>query len=82
MSISTDYKNMIGYNIYYYRLTNNLTQYDLAKLINITPYMVSLWESGKTFPSQKTLSSLSSLFGSNLHIPVASNPFKSARPNT
>ena len=37
------------------RLKNNLTQYDVAKALNISRVAVTQWENNKTFPKRKRM---------------------------
>nr|WP_302600019.1 helix-turn-helix transcriptional regulator [uncultured Cellulosilyticum sp.] len=47
--IDSDYANYIKS----YRKKHNLTQYQLSKLLNVTPKTIAYWEQNKTFPSIK-----------------------------
>ena len=50
---------MVGKNIKKYRVSENMSQEDLAEHLNVTRQAVSNWETGKTQPDIETLHNIS-----------------------
>lgn len=44
------------------RHDNNMTQFDLAKQVELTPTGICYWESGKALPSLQTVQKLANIF--------------------
>ena len=55
-------KEVVGKNIKYYRQKANLTQFELSKLIGVTPSAVGNWEQELHCPSSKNLYKLCHVF--------------------
>jgi transcriptional regulator with XRE-family HTH domain len=55
--------NNIGARIKELRLSNELTQDELARKIKLSPKMVSFYELGQRMPSRESLIALSEVFG-------------------
>lgn len=55
-------KEKFGELIAKYRKKNNLTQGDLAKILNVSDKAVSNWENGKNYPDIEIIAQLSNLF--------------------
>jgi len=54
---------MLGKNIKYYRLENNFTQDELAKIMNVSKNTISTWERDKQMPDRKNIEGLYNTFG-------------------
>lgn len=54
--------NVIGNRIKELRKSNNLTQYQLGKKLNVSQDTVSLWENGKSQPTAEYIILLAELF--------------------
>lgn len=54
---------MISENIRKYRKANNLSQDDLAELLNVSRQSISLWENGQTQPTLENVVALAKVFG-------------------
>lgn len=48
-------KTVVGKNIQYLRKKQNMTQLDLANILNYTPKAISKWERGESIPEIETL---------------------------
>ena len=55
-------KYTFGNNLYKLRTEKNLTQKDLAKILNVTDKAVSKWETGESLPRVKTLQMIADCF--------------------
>lgn len=58
-----DVKSTIAQNIAFFRKRMNLTQTDLAKMLQYSNKNISKWEQGETIPDIFTLKKLSKIFG-------------------
>lgn len=56
-------KKTVSLNLIRLRKENNLTQAELAKLINYSDKAISRWETGEVIPDLETIYSLSEVFG-------------------
>lgn len=56
-------KKTVSQNLIRLRKENNLTQAELAKLINYSDKAISRWETGEVVPDLETIYSLSEVFG-------------------
>ena len=54
---------MFNKNLKYYRLKNNMSKKELASLCNISPMMISYYESGERKPSMETMKQLAISLG-------------------
>ena len=61
-------KKIVSQNLIRLRKENNLTQAEVAKLINYSDKAVSRWETGEVVPDLETIYALSEVFG----VPVSS----------
>jgi len=57
-----DIKKLFGKKIKNYRIANKLTQFSLGEKIGINQRQIALIESGKSFPSLKTLIKFADIF--------------------
>lgn len=55
-------RNIVPANIVYLRKQRQMTQIDLAKLVNYSDKAVSRWEKGEVLPDLETLQSLAHIF--------------------
>lgn len=66
LSGKEEYIMSLGTNIQFYRKQKNMTQEDLAELMNVSRQTVSKWESDTAFPETDKLITLSDYFGCTL----------------
>ena len=55
-------------NLKKYRLLKNLTQEDIAEMLNITPQSVSKWERGESYPDITFLPALANIFETSIDL--------------
>ena len=55
-------RNIVPANIVHLRKQKNMTQIDLAKLVNYSDKAISRWEKGEVLPDLETLQSLARIF--------------------
>ena len=55
-------RNIVPANIVYLRKQRQMTQIDLAKLVNFSDKAISRWEKGEVLPDLETLQSLANIF--------------------
>ncbi len=55
-------------NLKMYRLLKNLTQEDIAEMLNITPQSVSKWERGESYPDITFLPALANIFETSIDL--------------
>lgn len=58
-----DFKKMVAENLQYYRKVNNLTQLQLAEILNYSDKSISKWERGESIPDLFILQSIANLYG-------------------
>lgn len=51
-----------------YRITNSLTQQELAEMLDVSDKSISKWELGNTYPSKKNVIKISELLGLSMEI--------------
>lgn len=56
----------IGEHIKQYRVSSNLSQLDLAVMLDVDQSNVCLWENGKTLPTISNLIKIADIFGLKL----------------
>ena len=66
MTTELEIKKAIGRQIKAYRKSLGLTQFSLGEKIDINQRQIAVLESGKSFPTLKTLVSLSNVFNCNV----------------
>lgn len=57
---------MLGHNLKTFRVKNNYSQCDIAKILNVTNQTISNWEKGKRLPDIDTLVTLANLYNITL----------------
>lgn len=62
----TDFKDLVAQNLIYYRKLNNLTQIQLAEILNYSDKSISKWERGEGLPDIYILHTIAELFGITL----------------
>lgn len=58
-----DVKILLGRRIKEFRLSRNMTQAQLAELVNVEPKHISCIERGKNYPSAELLDRIATVFG-------------------
>ena len=53
---------MLGERIYFYRKQMDLSQKELAALLNVTNKAISKWETGAALPKSETIIELAKIF--------------------
>lgn len=69
-----EFKTKVAKNLIYYRKANNLTQSDLAQMLNYSDKAISKWERGENLPDLYILTTISSLYGITLNDLISDTP--------
>ena len=64
-------------NLKKYRLLKNLTQEDIAEMLNITPQSVSKWERGESYPDITFLPALANIFETSIDLLIGMDTIRS-----
>lgn len=63
MMTDNEFRKLVSENLQYYRKLNNLTQLQLAEILNYSDKSVSKWERGESLPDLYILQTLANLYG-------------------
>lgn len=58
-----EFRKLVSENLQYYRKLNNLTQLQLAEILNYSDKSVSKWERGESLPDLYIMQTLATLYG-------------------
>lgn len=67
MMNENEFKKVVSENLQYYRKINNLTQLQLAEILNYSDKSISKWERGESFPDLFVLVNIAKTFGITLN---------------
>ena len=67
--------NIVSENIKNLRLSNNMTQENLAEKLSVTRQTVSCWENGKSEPDIDTLMKIAEIFKTDINILLKSETY-------
>lgn len=59
-------KNILSIKLKDFRQKNNMTQEQLAEILNVTDKTISKWELGDTYPSRRNMVNISEKLGINI----------------
>lgn len=59
-------KNILSIKLKDFRQKNNMTQEELAEILNVTDKTISKWELGDTYPSRRNMVNISEKLGINI----------------
>ena len=63
MMTDNEFRKLVSENLQYYRKLNNLTQLQLAEILNYSDKSVSKWERGESLPDLYIMQTLANLYG-------------------
>lgn len=76
MMTENDFKKLVSENLQYYRKLNNLTQLQLAEILNYSDKSISKWERGESLPDLYILANIANLFGITINDLISENKTK------
>lgn len=81
MNNELEFKKRVSYNLAYYRKLNNLTQLQLAEIINYSDKSISKWERGESLPDLYIMQIIADLYGITINDLVSEKKVKPKHKN-
>jgi len=76
MMNDNEFRKLVSENLQYYRKLNNLTQLQLAEILNYSDKSISKWERGESFPDLFIMQTIANLYGITINDLVSENKTK------